>query len=204
MARYNEILVGRFNRSLQKLTQLKGDAPAPQLASEIVPSVVFPLGAEFRYLDSWDRFGVRVFQAAVAAQFGFIRIRNPGGSNVVSVLEKITLTNTLADSPLIQLNAQAADLATAFAPTVGRLDNRGRANPTLSLSTTTSASALTGTLTWGGTFPANGTLEVIVFEEQEIPLLPGDAVTVQGGTLNQSVVTTFFWRERFLEESERT
>jgi len=36
MAVYNEIGIGRWNRFIQKLTDIKGSPPARQLASEIV------------------------------------------------------------------------------------------------------------------------------------------------------------------------
>src|SRR6266851_4747570 len=66
MARFNEILVGRYNRSLQKLLSMKGQAVMPQLASELQPTFSFFSGAENRYLESWERFGNRQPPAALA------------------------------------------------------------------------------------------------------------------------------------------
>src|SRR5260370_7764711 len=57
MARYNEILTGRYNRLLQKLLQMKGGPPAPQLASEISPQLSIPdLGVESRFHLGWNSF----------------------------------------------------------------------------------------------------------------------------------------------------
>jgi hypothetical protein len=50
----------------------------------------------------------------------------------------------------------------------------------------------------------NTNVDVIVFEDHEITLLPGDALDVANGVANQALGVTFWWRERFLEDSERT
>ena len=57
MAVFNEILVGRFNRALQKFTGIKGGPPAPTHSTEIMPVIPFPIGREFRYLESWALWG---------------------------------------------------------------------------------------------------------------------------------------------------
>jgi hypothetical protein len=44
--------------------------------------------------------------------------------------------------------------------------------------------------------------DVIIDENQEIPLLPGDSYVFYANTLNQVLAVSFFWRERILEESE--
>ncbi len=201
MARYNEILVGRVNRALQKLLGMKGDAVSPQLAGEIVPGVVIPLGAEFRYLEAWDRYGAFITQAAVAAQQGQIQLRNPAGSNVVAVFEKIDLSSGAADQPGMQIKSTGVDLATAITLGSNRFDNRSRPTPTLIASRTTAV--LAAPTQYQGAIAANGTLQVIFTDIQEIPLLPGDAVQVQSNVVNQAFSASLWWRERFLEESER-
>src|SRR5712664_282468 len=86
MARFNEILVGRFNRALQKLFSMKGGPPAAQLASEITTNVQFnQMGNDFRYLEGWDIFGNQIFLAASVGNTAGYRLRNPGGSNVIAV-----------------------------------------------------------------------------------------------------------------------
>lgn len=205
MARYNEILVGRYNRMLQKLFGMKGGSPAPQLASEIAPA--FPLfsGAEHRYLEGWDRFAARISQAAVAAAFGQLRLRNPANSNVIAVVEKLRVVNlaAAADQPFMSLAAQAADLVTLSAYITQRFDARGRQNPTLISSQTTAGAAFGGTIHDQMALAAGSFGDFIITDIQEIPILPGDAITIGGNTANQLLVAHFWWRERFLEDSER-
>jgi hypothetical protein len=199
MARFNEILVGRFNRALQKFTGIKGEAPAPQLASEIMPVAPIPLGAEFRYLESWDRFFSYVLAPAGAAANSIVRLRNPVGQNVIAVLEKITVVNN-NQGVTAALGPFTADLATIVNP--GRMDARGRFRSALILSTAAGTPAGVATL-WSSVPGANGVTEVIASDIQEIQLLPGDIFEAYGNGLNTAQAFVLWWRERYLEESER-
>src|SRR5437899_5615173 len=122
MARFNEILVGRYNRFLQKLFQIKGSPPSPQLGGDIQPSFAVFSGVENRYLEAWQKFGNTIVAAAVAAQNSAVRIRNPVASNVVAVLEKVSIANAIADT--ITLNNQTADANLASTAGSIRLDAR--------------------------------------------------------------------------------
>jgi hypothetical protein len=51
--------------------------------------------------------------------------------------------------------------------------------------------------------PANSPWQAINFEHQELTLLPGDSYSLSA-TPNTALQAGFWWRERFLEESERT
>jgi hypothetical protein len=42
------------------------------------------------------------------------------------------------------------------------------------------------------------------FEDQEFPLFPGVAIQFDTAGVNEALVINFRWRERFLEDSERT
>lgn len=205
MAIYNEVLVGRFNRALQKLTGIKGSVPSPQLSGEIIPSFPFPLGAEFRYLDSWDLFFSRFFQSAVAGQNGQARLRNPAGSNVLAVLESVLVgpNGAAADNPTIIWEAETADLPTA-ASNGSQIDPRTQRSSSMHGSTTTTAAPITtNTYAQLGLANANTGVQLIVSDTQEIPLLPGFAITLQSGTVNQAFICHLRWRERYLEEGER-
>jgi hypothetical protein len=57
---------------------------------------------------------------------------------------------------------------------------------------------------YGGSFQANSFFDFIIDTIHEFPLLPGDAIQVQSGVANQASNISWMWRERFLEESERT
>ena len=67
MARFNEILVGRYNRLIQKLFGMKGDAALFQFSTEMMAVLPMFMGNENRYLESWTLFGLSLQQAAVAA-----------------------------------------------------------------------------------------------------------------------------------------
>jgi hypothetical protein len=205
MARFNEMLVGRYNNALRKMFAMKGAAPAPQVGGEFMPTMPFSFGVEFRFLEEWTRFAAPfALGAGGAGNFSAARIRNPVGSGVIGVLEKVTGS---LGSPGGQINlfleAQTADFATGM--TNSRLDARGR--PTSTLTT----SSKNNTVTLGGTFlidlaqvvSAGAGYDFINFENQELTLLPGDACTLIAGNANQLLNGSFRWRERALEESER-
>ena len=201
MAIFNEILSPRFQNAIKKLCSMKGGQGARQLSGEIMP--VFPMffGVENRWLEQWESFGATVFQAAVATFFSQVRLRNPSGSGVVAVIYKISIVESATDSPFLVTGPQAADLATGIVLSNNRWDARGRPQPTMSLSRT--AAAALAANTWQGALLANVNLDVIVDDDQNIPLLPGDAITVACNTVNQGITVNLWWRERILEESER-
>jgi hypothetical protein len=206
MAVYNEIQIGRYNRFLQKLLSMKGGAPAGSLASEIYP--VLPLevfGVENRYLVSWERFGFQAFVAGVALVNGGARFRNATGSNMIAVIEKVTIVFAAVDIVQAEIAPQTADLASVQATGNIRFDRRGRSMPTLSVSQSTAAGA-------GPASPANyaavGAVntqeEMITFDDHELAILPGDALSLYSTTNNTALRVSVWWRERFLEDSERT
>jgi hypothetical protein len=210
MARFNEILVGRFNRGLQKLTQIKGDAPAPQLASDISAGIVIPLGNEYRYLDSWDMFSQVMIAAAVAANGSAVMLRNPSTSNVIAVIEKLAITQTLvtgAAEDRLTMGPSAIDLTTVQSPTRSSVDARTqRVRAACIGSVVTTVPGVAGDLSVSLarlSLPANSVYDYVNDVVSEITLLPGDAVTYVAGVVNQRVAWALRWRERFLEDSER-
>ncbi len=76
MAGYNEILSGRYNRCLQKLLSMKGQASTNELASTIQPNFQFAWGNEMRFLESWNRFGIGQQVGPQAAQLNSFQLRN--------------------------------------------------------------------------------------------------------------------------------
>ena len=201
MAGYNEIQVGRYNRMLQKLLSMKGPASMNELSSTLQLALSVFHGVENRYLEGWDRFGNSINTTAVAANFGAVRFRNPSGSNVIAVFEKIQVFGVLTDQPFLEIGATALDLATASAGV--SLDPRGRNASTLIVSFSGTSVALTNKI--GQTaFVANGSYDFIVDEDQEIAVLPGQALQLHSNIANQVLNQGSFWRERFLEDSERT
>ncbi len=204
MARYNEILVGRYNRRLQKLLGMKGEPPAPQLSSEIQTSLQIFTGAEERYLESWElhQFFVQ-FGLAGVGFVNHLRIRNPATSNVIAVCESARATQGgTQDTFFLRSETTATDFSVNTSNT--NLDARGRIHSSLVISTSQAASigtnsktfAAVASLSQNGDFFAGSAAE-------EIPILPGDALTMFQLTTNIQAIYQMRWRERFLEEGER-
>jgi hypothetical protein len=209
MAKYNEILVGRYNRFMQKLMGMKGGAVVPQLAGDVQCTFSFFNGAENRYLEGWDRYAFAANILAVALNNSVARIRNPVGSNLIAIIEKILFFNAdvAAQNPVLRKGNPTVGLAAVLGATNAGLDTRGRSAPTLEVSQQNTAvgAPLMGadqSVCQAGVL-AGLNFEFILFENQELPLLPGQGLQLNGG-VNQPFVYAFWWRERFLEESERT
>jgi hypothetical protein len=205
MAVYNEVMVGRYVRFLQKFLGIKGRQPAPLTFSGEL-SAMWPLfhGVENRYLESWDRYAFAFALAAGGAgNFNQFRIRNPAASNAITVFERIAFCSSVADSPLLTHGAAAADLTSAVTITNARWDSRGRPTSAMIASdnSVTPQTNLASTA-YAANTAANVPIEFIWYENQEIPLLPGDAIQITSNVGNQGNQAMFWWRERALEEGE--
>lgn len=214
MAVYNEILAGRFNRALQKLLSMKGEPPAPQLASEIMAALPLFWGRENRYLESWFSFGQRMTAPAPGVgNTAAVRLRNPANSNIVAILERVCVTNTAAvvDNPVLRHGIGAGgaigDLSTVINLGSAALDTRGQTAPTCIGSQTGATNQVappSNVTIMQLSLIANSFDDFIITDIGELPLMPGDCYDVVSNVANQQVVTSWLWRERFLEESERT
>ena len=206
MAGYNEIGVARYNRVFQKLFQMKGGAPVPTLGGDIQPGFQVFNGAENRYLETWQRFSYFETVPGVAAQFTTSRLRNPVGSNLIAVMERIVVAAiAAADQPALQGQASTADLAIVAHSPAERWDPRGSNASALIRSNNTAGSPAVAFFNkMLVAMPLNSTADFIIDSIHEIPLLPGDAIQVQGNVLAQNLNVSWMWRERFLEESERS
>jgi hypothetical protein len=208
MAKYNEILVGRFNRALQKLMGMKGGPPAGQLSGDIQANVQFnAMGQDFRALEDWYRFGIFMQLGGSAAVQNQIRMRNPAGSNRIIVFEKISVTNSVATASAFDLETQTTntDLGTII-PSTSNLswDKRKNVGSGLIMSQAINAAALSlirQEILVQGT---QGFFNFIGRDNEEIILSPGEAIQVRQQTVNQQLSVTWWWRERFFEESEAT
>jgi hypothetical protein len=201
MERFNEILSGRFNRALQKVFSMKGPAPAPQLGGEIMPTFAMQSGCENYVLQSVEKFGLRFLVGASAGNNGNIQLRNPLGSNVVAVIEKLSFENTAAEEILFFIQKTSVDLTSVLPLAFQRFDARGRNNPTL-IASQAAGGIPAVTFYWSGAHPANSMVDMVVTDIQEFPLLPGDAFQCTSTIVNQSFVGSVWWRERALESSE--
>lgn len=205
MARYNEILTGRHNRALQKLFSMKGGPPAPQLASEIQPVHHIMTGSENRYLEGWTKLGTGINMGAVAGQTAGFQLRNPTGSNVVGIIEKLAVMTSIAGEVDFSYIQNVTDLPT---PIVAVRED-ARSAPTLTSSNgvlvLSQANPLVGGNIFGRQwFAANVNQDTIVTKEQEFVVLPGDTFRVNTTVANIVLIAWVIWRERFLEDSERS
>lgn len=204
MAGYNELQVGRYSRLSGKLFSMKGPGILNALIPELALTIACFYGAENRYLESWERFATTLPVTGGAGQNAAARIRNPTGSNVVAVVEKLTASSSAADQPTWYLSAQTGDLTTLTTITSLRLDPRGRILPTLAISTTTNYTPPANSARFRASYAANQSYDFVIDENQEITILPGDALDLASPTNATLLIPSFLWRERFLEESERT
>jgi hypothetical protein len=207
MARFNEILVGRYNRFMQKLLSMKGDASLFQFSTEMGGYIPFFSGVENRYLEAWDRFAAWFNISAGAAIFANAELRNPTSSNVIAVIEKITCSagGAGADAPIVRLGPATTDQAQAPG-VVTVIDSRSqRSNSSLITSQSNAANqTVAGGQIWQGNFTLPNQAEVIWFEDHELTVNPGRALTLSSNIANQAIIFSVWWRERLLEESERT
>ncbi len=212
MARFNEILAGRFNRALQKFLDMKGGPPSPQLASEISSNFQFnQMGIDFRYLEGWNRFGLHAaFGASVGNNSG-LQLRNPVGSNLVVIIESLRFFTVGAPTDFLVVSF------TRYGATIIDLTNIGAAIGLDSrmgfLGSTVTGSALSiSTFQPVGSFavtPAtyagiqNQDIETIVYDDQQLLIVPGDTYRFTTTAANNAIRIGMKWRERFLEDSER-
>jgi len=203
MAKFNEILVGRVNRGLQKLFGIKGEPPVPTLASEVMPVHQLFNGVENRFLESWERHGFTWFTPAVVGQNSGIRWRNPAGSNLIAVLENVEIGVSIADTLVsLRLGATGADLSSSDTPGITRIDARGRKLTSMIMSHQSAAPGF-GQMMGGFAILATQSKQYISNENQELTALPGDAIQIDTTVTNEVLAVSFIWRERFLEDSER-
>ena len=204
MAVYNEIGIGRWNRFIQKITDIKGSPPARQLASEIVFQHPIFHGAENRYLESWDLFGLSTTSFQVIGQNSGVQFRNPVGSNVIAVFQKITMSagaSAIGFTVEYQLGLNVdLNVLNVSVP----MENRSRSSSTVIVSSNSAGAIASGNNIF--TAPSNPStvlVEVIQDTLHEIVLPPGATLVLSGQTVNTAAFFSAWWRERFLEPAER-
>jgi len=201
MALFNEILTGRYNRFLQKLLQLKGPAPAPQLASEITPAFdVEDVPVELRVLNGTNLWVWGITVPQVAAQTSALQFRNPTGSGMVAVLEHIILSSNTTQLYTIGWQGNnPADLANSGAAV--RRDIRIQSG--LSAMKLSSANNVAGLTLDVGEMQVLASTPYTLFSDKhhQFPLLPSCALRILGSA-NASISLMAMWRERAIEDSE--
>ena len=200
MGVYNEIGIGRWNRFIQKITDIKGSPPARQLASEIVFQHPIFHGQENRWLESWDRFGIGATIGPIAAQQSGMRLTNPSGSNVIIVLEKASVTVGAATFANLEYGRVGAGLSNTLASIP--METRGRSAST-GLLTFNVAALSTLNIIEQVSILASTPYDFLQDTMHEISIPPGASVQIDENLVNTALSATFWWRERFLEPAER-
>lgn len=206
MALPSDVQVGKFVRYFQKFLSIKGTPGPLTVGTELSPQIQPDRYEESvnAYSMSWNQFGFGIIDGPTAAVNAAVRLRNPT-TTVVALVTMITVfSGTAFDEPTVQLTSTNADLNTVLpVGQAGRLDARQGAQGSSmiqSRANTVSAPSLTTILALG--LPAANTT-LLIQPPLGFPLLPGDAIQVRAGVVNQSLGVSFVWRERLLEESER-
>src|SRR5262249_653642 len=146
MAVFNEINVGRFNRYLQKLLQIKGGPPVPSLAGEINPAPSIDVETDTWDLQTWEQFFQ--YSSVAAGGIGTNRaawLRNRVASGIIAIVDSIESANSGAALSAIPIMFKRSAVATddqGILLTPPGLDNRARVQPMCRF--TTGATALAG------------------------------------------------------------
>lgn len=205
MALFNEILVGRLNRWVQKFYAIKsGTASLTQLLPTVQTVNQVFSGNEDRYLQGWQRHAVTATAAAVAAQFSVIELRNPPGSGVVAIFEQVFVAVGAASLVQTVVSQTTSDRATIITILNSRYDARGNVPSSALIFSKGSAVALApeGFNQFRGF--ANTATSLITTQNQEITVLPGDQIATFCELVNTQLSVSYVWRERTLESSELT
>lgn len=213
MALFNEIQVGRYNRFVQKLLSMKGPPTMPTVSSDLMFVHPMSSGVENRYLEGWDLFAFAKTVTGSVGNAQQLELRNPDTSNTIAVITRamfVATTGTTNQPRLIIVRRGATTLLDQLTIDVaGSFDRRiGRPASTCIISDNNGAAITatggTGTVVSLQSFAAaNNNIEFLRAGD-EIPLLPGDAIYITEPTTAQSDVIGFWWRERALEDSERS
>lgn len=200
----NTIQTGRFNRLFQKLFAIKGPANLTEVGAEVLPIIPVRIGNECRALESWERFALTLQVTGGAAQNPAQRFRNPAGSKVLAVIEKILLIGVgpAVDSFQVSMSNAAADRGT-LGVNIVKLDLRqGRIQPTCIISSDVNSGALVGTQFLGINLNVGVSYDLVLDENQELTILPGQSFDVRNNIAQQTVAMSVVWRERSMEEAE--
>ena len=206
MARFNEILTGRHNRLFQKLFSMKGGPPAPQLSTEVQPNFdIEDTPIELRFLKGEYIYGVSVAAAVVAAQFSFFQLRNPPTSGVIAIVESIYMFNISGPQQyVIQFGQPGANDASVSLTRSRDGRQLAKSSTIASVGNTTVGTQIGTSIAQLGVNGANVTERFPNFKEGSLVLTPGDEVRVITLIAATQDFYSFLWRERLLEDSEKS
>lgn len=211
MARFNELQVGRYNRYFQKILSMKGPATVVTIADEIIPVLPLIAKAEDLFMQGWDAYALGDAVAGVAADQTVYALRNPAGSNVIAVISRLNIQVASADTIVVRMqNGNTSNLA-GSTPGIAavNLDTRSPRRAATLINTFLNSAAppnLGQPIAQMKTAAAGLTpVEMCInTPEDEIVLAPDTHLEILTFGVNNSMQVTVRWRERFLEDSERS
>jgi len=204
MALFNEIQAGRFSALLQKLCSIKGAAPAPQLAGEIIPTLPLEVDRpEWKYLAGERLCWGTATQAAVAGENAHVGLFNLPQSGLLAVTELINIRPAAAASVYMgHLDTLFSGGGTAQAAH-GFRDSRLPRGPQTS-------TAVLYTKSNAGSLLTTNLFRVYQLSTNQagiqlgfpIVLGPGSGFVVVCATVNTELRVSMAWRERKIEQDE--
>lgn len=208
MALYNEVLAGRYNRLLQRLLNMKGGPPAPQLSGDIAAGIELESDRpEWGFLNGEQRFQYNILQGAGGAVTTDAVFRAASNDTLI-VIEAIILSSDISNRFDIDMLDNLAAMAN-----VGSNEPRDQRNgmtaPNTSggghISSTTGGPALASTVFTIRNGGGAGSVIVPCFwalmKRSTSVNTPG--IKIKTAANNCELGVTIWTRERALEEGER-
>jgi hypothetical protein len=205
VALFNEILVGRYNSLLTKLLSIKGPAPSPVVAPEIMPVLTLESDRpEWLFLGGQRLLWGLALQNSAVALRALSALENPAGSGVLVVLERLSFIAVTGAMPFHIRPISGASGLPASGGAVARdtrLNPAGTAVSSAAIMNSGQAGAppINGSDAYHSVAPVNVVQEIPI----QLMLTPGFGVVVYGeAAVGQDYRLTWWWRERALEEAE--
>lgn len=192
----NEIQVGRYNGVLHKLLGMPEGAPSPTLATDVFPMLALEVDRpEWKFLGGERLCGGRMTDGNVAAQYSHVGLRNPAGSGMLVVVQKILIGFAANGAMYVALRAiSTADniyaTYTRDSRWPGLLGSAKIIDHTTAVAQGTPYAYIRGL--------ANTTAQLT----DPYVLHPGYDLLVRNAAVNVQVDCSFMWTERGFEPNE--
>ena len=105
----NEIQGGRLNSILHKLLNMAEGSPSPTLATDVFPMLALEVDRPEWHFLGGERLGwARWYLGGTAAQYSHVGLRNPAGSGVLLVVDRIVVSVAAGNPVQLGLRTVAA------------------------------------------------------------------------------------------------
>lgn len=206
MALENEILVGRFNRLLQRLFSMKGPVPSPQLGGDINAGIELEVDRpEWGFLSGEMRFAGWFSQAAVAAQVSEVGLQLNLKSGVIVVVEQIIIDNSSAGALEFEVKTGTGAPLTGLVSMAATDQRFGTKKTAVQIGSSTEAVATPANRVVRVSIPANSSLILAIpaILASADPAAAAPQIIVATIAANTAITAVgFIGRERGIEPSE--